>query len=288
MKADLHLHTYYSDGTESPSQVVERAALLKFNFVAITDHDTVEGIPEALEAGRYYRLNIVPGVEITAQFRGQELHLLAYFKLETQPQSGWQDPELTSQLKQYVQHREERARKIVKRLNDLGVAVTIEEVCHQATLRRKDKRYSSQNISIGRPHIAAALVAGNYVSSISEAFSKFLKKDRPAWVDKERVDAAKIIHLVHRCGGIMALAHPGLLHDEKIPSQLLEKGIDGVEVYHSRHTPTQSVRLRNWAEENNLLITGGSDCHGMLKGEPLLGRVELKDTDLEHFLKRLQ
>jgi predicted metal-dependent phosphoesterase TrpH len=279
MKADLHMHTNFSDGTNTPSEMVARAAGLQFDVIAITDHDTVAGVSEALQAGEEIGIQVVPGVEITAQFHHIELHMLAYFSPDDDEGEGWQAPELLDHLKEYSDQREKRAEQIVRRLNDLGMSVTMDEVHHQAN--------SNEAGTLGRPHIAAALVAKNYVSSLDQAFSEYLKKGRPAWVDKRRADARDIIALVHRAGGIVSLAHPGLLRDTGIPAGLCSEGIDGVEVYHSRHTSEQSKRFRKWAEENDLIVTGGSDCHGMLKGEPLLGRIELRDNDLERFLAKL-
>ncbi len=279
MKADLHMHTHFSDGTETPTEMVTRAANLDFDVVAITDHDTVAGVPEALQTGHDIGIQVVPGVEITAQFHHNELHMLAYFPSDDEEGEGWRSPELLDHLRDYSDQREKRAQQIVRRLNTLGVAVTMEDVHGQAN--------ANEAGSLGRPHIAAALVAKNYVSSMDQAFSEYLKKGRPAWVDKKRADARDVIAIVHRAGGIVSLAHPGLLRDSGIPSGLCSEGIDGVEVYHSRHTSEQSNRFRKWAEEHDLIVTGGSDCHGMLKGEPLLGRIELRDKDLDRFLAKL-
>jgi len=294
MKADLHLHSRYSDGTESPFEVVSRAAQLRFDVVAITDHDTVAGVAEALEAGRRLGIKVVPGVEITAQFQGRELHLLTYFHPNDGADSGWCDAELVTQLRRYAQNRSERAERIVKRLNDLGVALTMEEVYQQAAItsscksRSEHDKPAENDGALGRPHIAAALLAGKHVSSFDEAFTEFLKQGRPAWVDKERADARTVIALVHRAGGIISMAHPGLLRNENIPASLVAEGLDGIEVYHSRHTSAQSTRFRNMAREHGLLITGGSDCHGMRKGEPLMGNIRLEGEDLDNFLVRLE
>ena len=287
MKADLHLHTYYSDGTESPAELLGRAATFQFDVVAVTDHDTIEGISEALEAGQRLGIQVVPGVEITASFHGQELHLLAYFYPENGKGSGWNSNELIRQLEQHIQHRLERVEKIIQRLNALGILITLQEVFEQAIGKTNYGKISSKTVALGRPHVAAALLAKRRVSSIDKAFTEFLKRGRPAWVDKKRANTKDIIELIHRLNGIVILAHPGLLHDEKISTQLLEEGIDGVEVYHTRHTLHELVYYRDFARNHGLLITGGSDCHGMLKGEPLMGRVELNGEDLERFLMRL-
>lgn len=290
MKADLHLHTHYSDGTDSPARVVERAAALKFDWLAITDHDTMGGVAEALEAGQKNGVRVVPGVEITAQHRQRELHLLAYFRSDKGADDGWRHPDLAQQLETDVKRRWARAEQIVRRLNGLGVPLTMEEVSRQARAPAVISPSGSAPIlrnALGRPHVAAALCAAGHVGSVDEAFARYLKKGRSAWVDKERAGSRAVISLVHRIGGIIVLAHPGLISDEAMPDHLRQEGIDGVEAFHPRHAPARSARLQSWAHANNLLATGGSDCHGMLKGEPLLGRVELCGGDLDRFLERL-
>jgi 3',5'-nucleoside bisphosphate phosphatase len=289
MKADLHLHTWYSDGTESPSETTRRAAELGFNVVAVTDHDTMAGVGEALESGRKLGIRVIPAVEITAQFRDQELHLLAYFSDEPDNTGGkgWQASEIHDQLQSYSRHRFERARRIVKRLQELGVEVTMEEILEQASSHQDAGSREGgelEGATLGRPHIAAALVARGHVNSVDEAFEHYLKRGRAAWVDKHRPEVSEVISLVHRHGGLTLLAHPGLLRNDRIPNQLREAGLDGVEVYHSRHTPSQSARFRAFAREHDLLVSGGSDCHGMLKGEPLMGKIEFEGEDLERFL----
>ena len=290
MKADLHLHTWYSDGTDSPSRVVERAAALGFDWMAITDHDTLGGVAEAMEAGRIHGVRVMPGVEITAQYRRQELHLLAYFRAEENAGAGWRHPDLAQELETDVQRRWVRAEQIVKRLNQLGVPLTMEDVHQQIRLQPSLSQNASSTPVIhvlGRPHIAAALLAGGHVGSLDEAFARYLKRGRAAWVDKERTESRKVISLIHRLGGVIVLAHPGLIRDEAMPDHLLQEEIDGVEAFHSRHAPARSARLQSWAHERALLVTGGSDCHGMLKGEPLMGRIELSGTDLDRLLERL-
>lgn len=287
MKADFHLHTHHSDGTDSPATVVGRAAKMHFDMVAVTDHDTLSGVPEALEAGRQLGVNVIPGAEITAQFHHQELHLLAYFPSDETNKECWRNAELASELEKFASHRAVRAEQIVKKLNSAGIPLTMADVQEAVSRFEKDPTPRKSAAIIGRPHVAAALLAKGHVSSIDCAFDQYLKRGRPCWVDKERAAAADVINLVHRAGGICLLAHPGLLRDDAIPRQLLENGIDGVEAYHSRHTSHQSHRFRNWAHQHRLIVSGGSDCHGDLKGEPLMGRVEFSGQDLDAFLARL-
>ncbi len=284
MKADLHLHSHYSDGTEPPVALLRRASEWALDMVALTDHDTVEGVPEAMEAGRALGIRVIPGIEITCQFRHQELHLLAYFPPDPDAASSWRHPDLIQQLSLDARRRFRRAEQMVSRLNDHGIALSMDDVLAQTD---SGKSKSTRTCSIGRPHVAAALVAHRHVTSMDDAFRDYLVRGRPGWVDKERAEASTIIDLVHRCGGIISLAHPGLLRDQRIPSELGDAGLDAVEIYHSRHHSSQTDRFRSWARERQLLVTGGSDCHGMLKGEPMMGRAFLQGDDLWRFCDRL-
>ena len=172
LKADLHLHTYYSDGTDSPAAVIDRAAKLHFDIIAITDHDTIAGIPEALEEGKRCGVRVIPGVEITSQFHNHELHMLAYFSPDSAEGRGWRCPELVEQLARDTPRRENRAQKIVERLNALGIAMTMEEVRKQACTANTGPKKGT----LGRPHIAAAMVAGHHVASFDQAFEEYLKR----------------------------------------------------------------------------------------------------------------
>lgn len=284
MKADLHLHTHHSDGTDSPSAVLDRAAKLHFDVIAITDHDTTAGISEALEEGKRRGIRVIPGVEITSQFCGRELHLLAYFPPESSEGEGWRHSEIVGQLTRDAARREDRARRIVERLNALGIPLTMEQVWQQATSGRSGVR----SVTLGRPHIAAALVKARLSTGMDRVFEDYLKRGRPAWVDKPRADAAEVVALVRRAGGLTSLAHPGLLRDDRFVRQIMDAKVDGLEVYHSRHHSRQSALFRDLALEHHLLVTGGSDCHGHLKGDPLMGRVHLGGADLNRFLNRLE
>ncbi len=291
MKADLHLHTYFSDGTDSPTRMVERASELGFSLIAITDHDTMNGVAEALVAGTRYGVTVIPGVEITAQLQGQELHMLAYFPPDAGEKATWRHPDLVRELERYTHNRHVRVEKIVARLNQLGVPLTVEAVVHQANTALPPGVITDPSRpvgALGRPHIGRALVEGGFVRDLDEAFERFLKRGRAAWLDKERADASFVIALVRRIGGLTSLSHRGLLRNDAVVAQVLREGVDGLEAHHSRHSAPQSSRYRTMSQERSILVTGGSDCHGMLKGEPLMGRVELRGAELELFLQRLK
>src|SRR5579862_6028015 len=257
--ADLHLHTRYSDGTFTPRELVEHAARLGFAAIAVTDHDTLDAIPEALAAGKEFGIEVIPGVEITSAFDTQELHMLAYLFGDS-----WRDPNLRAVLDHATKVRQQRVEQFVTRLNELGVALTVEDV-----------RACSNCGTVGRPHVAMALVKRGYVSSTDEAFTRFLKRGKPAYVERHRMPASETISHIKRAGGVAVLAHPGLnnLNDD-IPT-MVEQGMGGIEVWHSRHSAGQSKHYLEMAETLGICATGGSDCHGAGRDGMLLGRIKL-------------
>ncbi len=250
--ADLHTHSTCSDGLRSPRKVVEEAAASGVRVLSLTDHDTVEGIAEAAAAGRELGVQIVPGTELSAHVNDRELHLLAYF-------IDYCDERLGSYVELLHQRRLDRGEAIVRRLNQLGVEVTFEEVLLRAA-----------GGPLGRPHIAAAIVASGAVPTKEEAFQRFIGDRRPADVPKPRSPAAEVIGLVHELGGVIVLAHPGLAVPETVIAELVDTGLDGVEVYHPSHQLPQIEHYRDIARRYGLLMSGGSDSHGEPKG-PRIG-----------------
>jgi len=245
--ADLHLHTYFSDGTFSLGLIA----------MALTDHDTIEGCDRMAQACRSVGVEFVPGAELTAECEGREVHLLGYY-LDSS------NEKLCGALKQFQTVRQSRIEEMVRRLNRLNIPLTAESVFRLANCR-----------SPGRPHVGRALVEEGLCSSLDEAFDRFLKKGRPAWVPKCKIDAHDAIALIHEAGGLAALAHPVLNQgDELIPS-LVEQGLDGLECFHTKHVGNLPEHYLKLAARYNLLVTGGSDCHGFSKRKPLIGGVKL-------------
>jgi len=263
MAADLHLHTLFSDGTFTPGELVERAAREKLGTIALTDHDTVEGCPRTAEACRAAGIEFITATELTAEYADTELHLLGYgFDPE--------HPPLRTAMGHYQETRTRRILEMVSRLNGLGVALGAEEVLRLANCR-----------SPGRPHVARALVARGVCSGVDEAFARFLKKGRPAWVPKAKVAIEEAIRLIHDAGGVAVLAHPGLNQADPYVPALIEADLDGLECFHSRHAPSVTAHYLELARHHRLLVTGGSDCHGMAKGTPLIGTIRLDDRHLD-------
>ncbi len=269
MVADLHLHTNFSDGTYTPEELVMHAKRVGLSAMALTDHDTVEGCARLAAAAAGAGVEFVPGAELTAEVDGIELHLLAYF-IDTN------HVRLLSETARYQGVRQDRIREMVERLNKLGIPLRIETVLDLANCQ-----------SPGRPHLARALIQEGFCHTLDEAFERFLKKNRPAWVPKARVSAVDAIQLVHEAGGLAVMAHPGLNRTDEIIDVLVAGGLDGIECFHTRHSTSASERYLTMADRFDLAVTGGSDCHGMSKGKPLIGTVKVPYNLVEKLKERL-
>jgi predicted metal-dependent phosphoesterase TrpH len=268
--ADLHLHTHFSDGTYSPEELAAHAVRYRLRAVALTDHDTVEGCARMAVACQQLGLEFIPAAELTTELEGQELHILGYFL----------DPEnslLLEQLARFQEVRRQRIHEMVGRLNSMKIPLQVEAVMTLANCRAP-----------GRPHIARALVQGGWCSSLDEAFERFLKKGKPAWAPKFKISAPDAIGLIHQAGGLAALAHPGINHSDELIPELAAAGMDGLECFHSKHSTSNTQRYLEIAEQNQLLVTGGSDCHGMSKGEPLIGSIRIPYGCVERMRERVE
>lgn len=255
--ADLHLHTLFSDGTFTPEELAGHGARLGFAALALTDHDTVEGCERMAAACAAAGMEFIPGAELTAEHDDTEVHILGYF-LDTQ------NRKLLEEIAKFQTVRQNRIHEMVSRINGLGVPLEAESVFALANCK-----------SPGRPHVARAMVKAGLVSNLDEAFERFLKKNRPAWVPKKKVSALEAIELVHQAGGLAVMAHPGLNRTDEVIPALVDAGLDGIECFHTKHSTALSERYLEIAEKFNLLVTGGSDCHGFSKGKPLIGGIKL-------------
>ena len=266
--ADLHLHTQFSDGTFSPEELIAQARLHDLAAVALTDHDTVEGCDRAAVASRDAGIEFIPGTELTAEQDGHELHILGYF-LDTQ------HPRLLVEIAHFQTVRQNRIREMVARLQAIRVPLEAQSVFALANCR-----------SPGRPHVARALVKAGLCANLDEAFERFLKKNRPAWVPKFKMSAARAIELIHQAGGLAVLAHPGLNRSDEVIPAMVEAGLDGIECFHTKHSTSTSEHYLEIADQYKLLVTGGSDCHGLSKGKPLIGSVKLPIEHVEKLRQR--
>ena len=264
-RIDLHLHTAHSDGSCSTAEVMAFAKQAGLTALAITDHDIVDGIPEATAIGKELGIEVVPGVEISSRLGESELHILGYFL-------NWTDPLLAQRLSTLRDSRHLRNPKIVQRLNELGIPITYEEV-----------RALAGTESVGRPHIARLLMEKKFVTSAKEAFDRYLANGRPAFVDRELPEPAEAVRWIREAGGVPVLAHPTWVRTSAEGLRVLVRdlkaaGLGGMEVHYSTHTPSQTTEYLDLARQCDLLVTGGSDFHGVTKPDigVGIGRGQLK------------
>ncbi|HKQ36416.1 MAG TPA: PHP domain-containing protein [Nitrospiraceae bacterium] len=264
-RLDLHLHTTHSDGSLSPAEVLQLAHKAGVTALAITDHDIVTGIPEAIATGTELGVEIIPGVEISSCVGNSELHILGYC-------IDWQDSELNRRLTTLREGRHRRNPQIIERLRSLGLDVTYDEV-----------RALAGTDSVGRPHIARLLMDKKYVSSAKDAFDRYLAEGRPAYVARELPLPVDAIAWIRAAGGVAVLAHPtwAKVSGEGLTTLLTAlkaEGLGGIEVHYSTHTKRQTTEYLDLAKRLDMLVTGGSDFHGTTKPdiEVGTGRGDLK------------
>lgn len=270
---DFHCHSTYSDGRLTPGELVALAARRGVRILALTDHDITDGIPEAEAAARSYPgFRLVPGIELSTDVPGNEVHVLGYF-LE------WRDPQFQATLARFRRSRLERGRRMVEKLADLGIRISWERV--QAIAGPG---------AVGRPHIAQALVEGGYVATIKEAFDRYIGRNGPAYVERERLGAAEAVRLVVAVGGLPVLAHPRELEGlDELLAETKAAGLVGMEVYYQDYDPETIDHLLAAARRHGLLPLGGSDYHalgGEHEREP--GDIPLPDEAAEAFLALAQ
>ena len=253
---DLHLHSTASDGTNAPEVVVEAARAAGLQALALTDHDTVDGILPAREAATAAGLLLVPGVELSAYEGAEEIHVLG-LHLERLD-------EMRAALAVFRASRRERAEGIVRLLNEQGVRITFEDVVSVAG-----------DAAIGRPHVARALVENGWAMNLRDAFDRYLGAGRPAYLDKRRISIPEAMELIHRCGGIAVLAHPGPYGTHERLARLAAMGLDGVEVIHPSHSAEDRARLLTLSKHLNLVPSGGSDSHGGADGVRVVGAMKV-------------
>lgn len=257
-RLDFHLHTTHSDGSCTPAEVIALAAKAGVTALAITDHDITTGIPEATAAGNDRGIEIIPGIEISSLLGTSELHMLGYFL-------DYQDTRLNERLIRLRESRHRRNPQIIERLQAAGIDITYDEV-----------RALAGTDAVGRPHIARVLMEKGVVSSAKEAFDQWLADGRPAYVQRELPTPAEAIHWIKEAKGLAVLAHPtwvkpteGTLAD--LVRTLKADGLDGVEVHYSTHTARQTRDYLALAKQQGLLVTGGSDFHGLTKPDIEVG-----------------
>lgn len=255
MKFDLHTHTKYSDGIFTPKHLIDLSIRLNLDGISITDHDNVDGLEEAIKyANSIPSFKLIPGIEFSSIYKDEEIHLLSYF-------IDYKSKILIDYTTHLKDIRFKRAKKIIEKLKNLDLKISFESI------QEKNKHL------ISRTHIAKEMVRLNYVNNIKDAFDKYLKMGMPAYIAKKGLSTLDTIKLIKDLGGIPILAHPGLLLDKNNIDYCKDLGILGIECIHSKHSKSETEGYINYAKNNNLIITGGSDCHGeLIQGELLLGK----------------
>ena len=241
---DLHSHTTASDGARSPRELVRLAARHGVRVLAVTDHDSTSGLPEAIDEAAHHGIEIVPGLEINCDVPGAEIHVLGYCV-------DWQAEWFEAFLAEQRAERTARVHRIVERLTELGVPLTAEEVfaiCKEG--------------SPGRPHVAQAMIKRGYVKSVREAFDRYLRADGPANVPRRRLTPVEAVTVIRRARGVPVLAHPGLADRDALIPELVQAGLAGIETYYPEHSAGQIEAYRALCRAHDLVATGGSDYHG--------------------------
>lgn len=248
-RADLHLHTTFSDGALSPEELVKKAHAAGLTTIAITDHDNVAALDEAVEGGKSVDIDVVAGLELSVTMGEKDIHVLAYF-------FDHKNQTLLDYLTFFRHERLKRAERIVEKLNKINVQIDMEDVLEQAGVG-----------SVGRPHIANAMVEQGFIDSYHEAFSKYIGVGGPAYEKKYQLSPKEAFQLISKSGGLSFLAHPGKYTTEVELSELIKAGLDGIEVVHPSHHKELQAFYRSVVDQYFLLESGGSDYHGGKKND---------------------
>ena len=262
--ADLHIHTNYSDSTQTPEEVILDARQQGLACIAITDHDTIDGVAPAMKAAKPFAIEVLPGIELSSEAAGRDIHILGYL-------FEYNNESFVKKIKYMQDVRVERMREMIDKLKGLGIDnIALEEV-----------RERAQSGSVGRPHLAALMQEKGWTTSIKKAFDDYLADDAPAYVPKFKQSPYEAIALIKNTGGVPVLAHPMLTGvDELIPG-LVEAGLLGLEVFYPNSTEQTTRFYSALAKKHNLIATGGSDAHGTVKKYTSIGRVKVPYSIVE-------
>ncbi len=261
--ADLHVHTKYSDGSFSPEEAVRVASKEGLCCIAITDHDSVSGLDEAMSAGNRYSVEIIPGVEVSAEESGKEMHILGYC-------IDYRDPVFLGFLSKIRQDRIERLYKMVDALNGHGLNIDAEDIIK-----------FTGGVSISRLHIAKYMEAKGLIPNWRVAFKKYIGDTKSCYVSNFRYTSKMVIDFIRKANGVPVIAHPVVNRLDSILPRLVKEGLEGIEVFHTEQVGLTAKRYEKFAIENSLIITGGSDCHGDAKGTSLIGKTSIPYSYVE-------
>ncbi len=269
MYADLHIHSIHSDGRLTPGDIAKHARAVGLKAVSLTDHDTVKGIDDMLNHGRKNDILVIPGIELSTEYNDEEIHILGYF-INHKAQN------LDEKLQQLRHLKIERTEKMAYNFKRIyGIDIIKELVQVKKTTH-----------TLGRPHLARILVDKGIVSSMADAFKKYLNEDCPAYVDRQRMTPREGVRLIKEAKGLPVLAHPGLIKRDIDVMDIMKQGLEGMEVFHTKHTKEIQQRLEQMCLANKWVITGGSDCHGdRLGGRLIMGCAGLEKKYFQALLQ---
>ncbi len=262
--ADLHTHTVYSDGTFTPKQLVEQAKKAGLSCIGITDHDSVDAIGPALDEAKVLGLEIIPGVELTAEFKESEIHILGYY-------IDWRQEKFLKELKLLRDERVKRMRKMLDRLRKYQIKLDLQEILS-----------ISGKGAVGRLHLARVMHQKGFVSSIREAFNKYIGDNKPCYIKKKRFTPLQTMSMIEEINGVCVLAHPHLINNNNYIIDFVKYGLKGIEVYYPGMAGNLSLYYQNLAKKFHLFITGGSDSHGQAKEGDYLGKVKIPYSVVEN------
>ena len=256
--ADLHIHTYYSDSTSSPQEVVAEAVKNKLSCISITDHDVIDGVLPTREAAKPFDLEVISGIELSSELEGRDIHILGYFiDIEKGP--------LVEKIESFLDERIKRMKQMILNLQEYGIKdISFEEAASQTKSR-----------AVGRLHLANLLVQKGHVTSVKQAFDKYLAQDKPGYASKFKQSPFEAIDLIHQSGGVAVMAHPMLTQKDEIIPRLVKAGMDGIEVYYPNCMPTVTSFYEKIAKKHGLLMSGGSDAHGAAKVFTYVGKTSI-------------
>ncbi|MBN2017036.1 MAG: PHP domain-containing protein [Candidatus Cloacimonetes bacterium] len=265
-KIDLHIHSNFSDGTKHPRDIIKETKEQGFDVISITDHDTLDGYQVGKRFARRMNIELVPGVEISSYFQSFDVHILAYFV-------DVHNRQLVNMLKYLQKGRILRAQKILDKLDEYGIRLKLKDVFEHVENKKV----------VGRPHIATAMAEKEY-TTYEEAFWHYIGNDRPAYVRKPTFPPEEVIKIIKEAGGIAILAHPGVIKNDFIIADLVDFGLDGLEVFYPLHSQYQRQNYIELAERYGLLMTGGSDYHGFARKNEEYGQALLKENYFNQIL----
>lgn len=272
-KVDFHVHTNFSDGLLSPKDVVKRASNNGVSILAITDHDTIDGISEAIEESKLHNIKIIPGIELSTNYNGESIHVLGYFK-----DNSYKEKEFVEFLDKIKNRRIHRAKEMIQKLKDIfNIEIKFEDVI----------KYG-ENV-VARPHIAKAIIDAGYPYTQDYIFDNFIGKGKPAYIETTKITVKEGVDLLHKYNAIVFLAHPILINNSNI-SDFLQFNFDGIEGVYFLNSKTQEKELLDFANKNNLLVSAGSDCHGDFINDTRhgdIGDINLDENYINLILEKL-